>query len=241
MNPYLKQMIDLFHIDNELVGFDPEIERVKNEYMRIENSRNSLLQESQKIKDSIQEVNRKITGLEQNLQKMSDDNKEYEAKMKNVKKDKELNALSIENELRKEQIQYDNNEINRFNDINESLAEKLKDKEDAFAEFESQLSEAEKSMESQLETIQGSKKRIYKEREDLVLTMDKKTHSFYGKIRRWAKETAAVPVKDSACYGCYMKLNDQTYLEVLKSDDIITCPNCGRLLYFLPEDEVDAQ
>jgi len=69
--------------------------------------------------------------------------------------------------------------------------------------------------------------------------MDKKIYSFYGKIRRWAKKTTVVPAKDGACYGCHMKLNDQTYLEILKSEDIITCPNCGRLLYFLPEEDVE--
>jgi len=239
MNQYLKQMIDLSEIDNSVSGFDPEIEKVKSEYNRITKNKNSLINEVEKIQNSVDEVAGKVVSLEQNLQRMADEHKEYEKKLNTIKKEKELNALSMENELRREQIQYDNNEIERYNSIKESLLEKLKDKESAFEEFESQLTEAEKSMGTQLEIIQESKKKIFQERETLVSTMDKKIYSFYGKIRRWAKETTAVPVKDGACYGCYMKLNDQTYLEILKSEDIITCPNCGRLLYFLPEESIE--
>ena len=232
-------MVDLSEIDNDILSFEPEIEKVKSKYNRTERNKNSLLSEVEKIHASVEDITKKIITLEQNLQRMADEQKEYQKKLKEVKKDKELTALSMENELRKEQIQYDNNEIERYNGIKESLLEKLSDKESAFKEFESQLTEAEKSMKIQLETIEKSKKKIYQERETLIASMDKKIYSFYGKIRRWAKETTAVPVKNGACYGCYMKLNDQTYLEVLKSEDIITCPNCGRLLYFLPEEAIE--
>jgi len=55
--------------------------------------------------------------------------------------------------------------------------------------------------------------------------------AFYEKIRVWAGNTAVVPVKKQACYGCYMKLNDKTYSEVIKADEIVNCPHCGRILY----------
>ncbi len=28
-----------------------------------------------------------------------------------------------------------------------------------------------------------------------------------------------------------MKINDKTYAEVIKSEEIINCPHCGRILY----------
>ena len=54
---------------------------------------------------------------------------------------------------------------------------------------------------------------------------------FYEKIRRWARNTAVVPVRKQACYGCYMKLNDHTYASVVRGEEITTCPHCGRILY----------
>ena len=59
----------------------------------------------------------------------------------------------------------------------------------------------------------------------------------YEKIKRWAKDSAVVPVKKQACYGCYMKINDKTYAEVIKAEEIVNCPHCGRILY--KEDEIE--
>ena len=75
-------------------------------------------------------------------------------------------------------------------------------------------------------------------RTELFEKVDKKVLAFYEKIRRWAKETAVVPVKNQACYGCHMKLSDRFYSEFLISDEIMTCPHCGRIIY--KSDESDS-
>ena len=69
----------------------------------------------------------------------------------------------------------------------------------------------------------------------LTAQMNQKILSFYQKIRKWAKNTAVVPVRKQACYGCFMKIYDKTYLAILKSEEIVTCPHCGRILYKEPE------
>ena len=61
--------------------------------------------------------------------------------------------------------------------------------------------------------------------------MDKKILAFYEKIRNWAGNTAVIKVKNQACYGCYMKINDKAYSDLITGEDIVTCPHCGRVLY----------
>ncbi|NLC28118.1 MAG: hypothetical protein GX780_05020, partial [Campylobacteraceae bacterium] len=68
-------------------------------------------------------------------------------------------------------------------------------------------------------------------KEALVETMSQKIITFYEKIRKWAKNTVVVPVKKQACYGCFMRINDKTYAAVIRNEDIITCPHCGRILF----------
>jgi predicted nucleic acid-binding Zn-ribbon protein len=33
-----------------------------------------------------------------------------------------------------------------------------------------------------------------------------------------------------------MKINDNTFTDVLKSEEIVNCPSCGRILYYVPEE-----
>jgi predicted nucleic acid-binding Zn-ribbon protein len=87
---------------------------------------------------------------------------------------------------------------------------------------------------AEIEKIKGE---LFVKREELSRNLEQKVLSFYEKIRIWAGNTAVVPVKKQACYGCYMKLNDKTYSEVIKADEICNCPHCGRILYIEPVTE----
>ena len=82
-----------------------------------------------------------------------------------------------------------------------------------------------------LEEINKERNVIYDKRNELLDQFDKKILTFYEKIKRWAKDTAVVPVKQQACYGCFIKINDKTYAEVLKGEEIVNCLHCGRILY----------
>lgn len=98
-------------------------------------------------------------------------------------------------------------------------------------EISKTLSELENEVSEELSNIEKDRNEVYTQKEDLLAKMNQKVLTFYEKIRKWAKNTAVVPVRKQACYGCFMKINDKTYANVIKSEDIITCPHCGRILY----------
>jgi len=81
------------------------------------------------------------------------------------------------------------------------------------------------------ENIEKERKEVYAKKDKLIATMNQKILAFYEKIRKWAHNTAVVPVKKQACYGCFMQINDKTFSAVIKGEDIVTCPHCGRILY----------
>ena len=72
---------------------------------------------------------------------------------------------------------------------------------------------------------------VYKEKSELVEQIDGKILSFYEKIKRWAGNTAVAPIKNQACYGCHMKLTNRAYSDFLVTEEIFTCPHCGRIIY----------
>jgi predicted nucleic acid-binding Zn-ribbon protein len=38
-----------------------------------------------------------------------------------------------------------------------------------------------------------------------------------------------------------MRLNDHTYAEVIKGEEITTCPHCGRILYLEKQEETQTE
>ncbi len=85
-----------------------------------------------------------------------------------------------------------------------------------------------------MENIEKERRELFLKREAKIRAIDQKILAFYEKIRLWSRNTAVVPVKKQACYGCYMKLNDSAYAEVIKSEEICTCHHCGRIIYVEP-------
>ncbi len=52
---------------------------------------------------------------------------------------------------------------------------------------------------------------------------------------RQARGNAIAEVKNGSCTGCHMAIPPQLSIRVLKQEELITCPNCQRILYVKPE------
>ncbi|EFN2915929.1 hypothetical protein HKV39_001547, partial [Campylobacter coli] len=163
--------------------------------------------------------------------------KELSKKSGAVKTEKEANALKIEEDIAKEQLDAANDEIVRLDKILENKELFKKELLEERAKEEQNLDEIRVSISSQMDGLEKERMNVYTKKTKLVAEMNQKVLSFYEKIRKWAKNTAVVPVKKQACYGCFMKIYDKTYLSVIKGEEIITCPHCGRILYKEQEDQ----
>ncbi|MEO0292700.1 MAG: C4-type zinc ribbon domain-containing protein [candidate division WOR-3 bacterium] len=57
----------------------------------------------------------------------------------------------------------------------------------------------------------------------------------YRKYSRLTKRygSAVVPVVNNICQGCYLLFPTQMIAPEQKNKSVITCPNCGRILYWI--------
>ncbi len=237
MNKYLQDLIKLSQFDTSISMYEPKIENEKAKLATfvdtaegIKETINSLYLEIDDIKSKRTKNNIHLSELRTKLETISKKNKD-------VQTEKELKALQLEEEIAKEQITFANEEIVRLDILCESKEELLKEEQAKLTEEEESIKEIQVAVDNSIEDINKERNVVYKERSELLEKFDNKILTFYEKIKRWAKDTAVVPVKKQACYGCYMKINDKTYAEVIKSEEIVNCPHCGRILYKEAETE----
>jgi len=57
----------------------------------------------------------------------------------------------------------------------------------------------------------------------------------YRRILKSKKDVAIVPLQHGSCGGCHMKVTSQTALSAKGGDQLVSCDNCGRLVYWLDE------
>ena len=231
MNKYLEQLIELSKLDKEIDDFGPRIAKVERTLKLSLDKEKDLKLQAEAFQADIADAKLKKAKNEAHLAELSAKLKDITKKSALVKTAKEVKALQLEEEISKEQCDFANDEINRLDKIIEMKQTNIEALQEKIAEAVKEAEEIKVSIDSQIQTIEEERKNVYQSKDVLVADMSQKILTFYQKIRKWAQNTTVVPVKKQACYGCFMRINDKTYASVLKQDDIITCPHCGRILY----------
>lgn len=231
MNKYLEQLVALSQIDQEIDSFDPKIQAITKPLKEAKNKIEKLDEELKNYDEEIKELKNQQIQNNTHIAEFSAKIAELGKKVASVKTEKEANALKIEEDIAKEQLDAANDEINRLDKILASKEDFKKECGEQKEKEESTLNELSQSINAQVTELEKERAGVAERKNKLVGQMNQKILTFYQKIRKWAKNTAVVPVRKQACYGCFMKIYDKTYLAILKGEEIVTCPHCGRILY----------
>ncbi|HIP62117.1 MAG TPA: hypothetical protein EYG98_06130 [Sulfurovum sp.] len=235
MNKHLVELVELSKIDKSVDSFTPQIEAAQNKIAREQSKVDEVTEKIESLRKIAEENSGKIATYEEQITSIDEQLKSIQKKNKIISSEREMKALSMEEELAKEKLTFANEEIERLGKVNDAKNADAKELEDTLVELTDSVNEVKKVSEKEISDIEKQKEGLYKKRVKNVSTIDQKILVFYEKVRKWAGNTAVVAVKKQACYGCYMKINDKTYSEVIKGEEIVGCPHCGRILYLETE------
>lgn len=231
MNKHLNELIELSKIDQAIDSYNPQLEAADKKVAKVQKKIDAAQAEVDELASSISDNEEKVKAFEEQLTLLNEQLASNAKKSKEISTEKEMKALSLEEDIAKEKMTFANEEIERLQGINETKKELLTEAESKANLLTAELSDINQTVSVEKAEIEKSKGELFIQREELIRDIEQKVLSFYEKIRIWAGNTAVVPVKKQACYGCFMKLNDKTYSEVIKGDEIVNCPHCGRILY----------
>ena len=75
------------------------------------------------------------------------------------------------------------------------------------------------------------------ERERLVAALPKSMGALYVRISARIRDGVAVAeARNGACMACFMALRPQAMAQVRRGEEVVTCDNCNRILYYSPSD-----
>lgn len=223
--------MNLSKIDRGLDSYTPQINEINKKVTAAEQKVQEFEQNKEAIAVDIESNNDNIKSFEIQIQELKDQLDSIKKKQPLVKTEKEVSSLSSEEHIAKETLSYNNEEIERLNKINDVKKAELEEIESGLEAAAQELESVQNEVAEELKSIEEQKSSLYESREKAINEMDLKILAFYEKIRKWAGNTAVVQVQNQACYGCYMKINDKAYSDLIKGEEIVTCPHCGRVLY----------
>lgn len=231
MNKHLQELIELANNDKAIDSYTPQLEAADKKVAKAQKKIDVAQAVLDGLTSDIADNESKVDAFEEQLTLLNDQLALNVKKAKEITTEKEMKALSLEEDIAKEKMKFANEEIERLQGINETKKSLLEEANKKLTALTAEFATVNEATTAEKAEIEKSKGEFFVKREELSRKIEQKVLSFYEKIRIWAGNTAVVPVKKQACYGCYMKLNDKAYAEVIRADEIINCPHCGRILY----------
>ena len=157
-----------------------------------------------------------------------------------TRKNEEYKALTHEIEMAKEVIF-------KIEDAEIVLMEQAEVAQKNVVTATAEAAAAKKLVDDQIGLLNQREENLKKEfaeltssRAALAGAVDDSTRSRYERLFKSKGENVVVTVEHSACGGCHMKLPTQIVTTCRAQGEIVTCPNCGRILYFTSGMELTA-
>ena len=68
--------------------------------------------------------------------------------------------------------------------------------------------------------------------DELAAVVDESTRSKYDRLLKQKGQNVLVGIQHGVCGGCHMQLSRHLVVACIADQEIISCPNCGRILYY---------
>lgn len=101
-----------------------------------------------------------------------------------------------------------------------------------YAAMEADLTAKEESLDARLKEADKSRKSLDMQRSDAGKDIPAPVLARYEFIRQRLAHPVIVPVSNGICSGCNISIPPQGYIELQKGAQILSCPNCQRLIYW---------
>ena len=215
----------ILRVSQELAHIGPERETLKKKaaatQTALETAKNRVKQIESERKQHDLEIEAKKTQIECYL------NQQLQ-----TRKNEEYKALTHEIDMAKA-------EIFKIEDAQIVLMEQAEAAQKEVARTTAEAAAAKKLVDDQIGQLNQREENLKKEltelqsgRAALAGVVEDSTRNRYERLFKGKGENVVVGIEHSACGGCHMKLPAQITTNCRAQAEIVTCPSCGRILYF---------
>ncbi len=235
MSLYLKQieqLVALQKVDNEIMAIrknfehaPKEVEALTGRFSALERQRGHLLEKIEHLQEQERRLGTEIEDDTLRVKKSKSklmlvgNTKEYHAMMR------EMDNLEKVNRLREEEKLALAEELLRQNDALAQL-------EETYSEVKQDLDDKKASLQVRLDEAQKELAKLDKKRTAAGDMVPAPVLARYEFIRERLDHPVIVPVVNGICSGCNIAIPPQSFIDLQKGTQILSCTNCQRLVYW---------
>jgi predicted nucleic acid-binding Zn-ribbon protein len=232
----LAQLIALQKTDTNIRRLQAEIESIPERRVEIEKEFDQRAFEIRGLEERRDAAFHLRASLEKEIFEQKQRTERAEKNLMAAKKPDEYTAAIREADAARKQISTFETQVleqmEAFENAEKELSERAPEVEKLKVDMEARLAafdEQVKRQQQELEALRSDRERMMKE---LPKPMAALFHRISARIR---DGVAVARARNGACTACFMALRPQIMADVRRGDEVITCDNCNRILYYEPE------
>ena len=241
MSPEIEKLLVIQDRDKRLIQLEQQLQRIPGERAEIEERAKAATSrlEELKAKSKHAESERKL--LENEVASKRTQIDKWRSQQVQTKKNEEYQALAHEVEnAEKDIFKIEDKELDLM-DRSEKIAAEIKAEQQVLAEVNAQAQRQTETIGKRETAMKEEIEKLKAERAALCATVDESSLSRYERIMRHRQDVAIVPLQHGNCGGCHLQMPPQVVHQTKRSAEMVTCEQCGRILYWSGEFEPAAE
>ncbi len=235
MNQTIKTLLEIQEIDKLVHKLKENIRTMDAGVKTKENVIKILIKELEEIDAKIDTLKEDREYNEQLVEDKNDQIKALNNKSSLIKNTKEQKALEVEMSMANTSVEKIEDQIvSLLSDI-DTYIEKKDAKQKEVDSLKAEYELLSKTTDKEIKKITGAINNYLKKRSGLFNNIDDATTTQYEEINRWAEGNVMSEIKSESCMGCFLMLPPQVSATVMETEQLVFCPNCGRILYIYDE------
>ncbi len=237
MRNNLKLLGELQEIDLKIDLLHGEKDTLLGEIAALENSvveARNVIAENGAEAASLEEAKKT---LEESLAVESENIVRSEARLKEIKTQKEYQAVSKEiSSAKKLTVELEEQILQKVGQL-EELQKVLAEKQENLNALEVNIAAQQSEVQAKVDKLEAEIAAGVAAKDAAVKGLPASIMKRYCRLREQRRGLAVVGAKDGSCLGCNMNLPPQLYNTLFRGDEVITCPHCQRILILRQETE----
>ena len=235
MLPELKRLVDLQELDKVIRGIAQEMEKLP-EVLETETARlQELKAEHAALAQELEDLKTQRRAVEGDIAELEESIKKSRQRLMEIKSNIEYRAMLKEIAYKEDQRDKTETRLLEGLELIEAKTQALAALDLEIREQQAILAREDEKVKTQLKELKKELAGLEKQRGGLRKGMPAQLIKRYEFIRERRNGTAIAPVREGVCLGCNMNILPQQFIDLQKGDEILQCPHCQRILYWVDE------
>jgi len=241
----IAQLVALQKVDDAIHVMNNELEQAPLEVRTLEQRFTALEEQRAKLLDKLDHLQEQQKRLALEIEDDAARIKKSKSKLMQVGNTREYHAMLREVDNMEKSNRSREEEKLTLHEALQLENANLAEASDAYESVQTELEEKRGTLQTRMSVAQEQLNMLQKERAAAGREIPSPVFSRYEFIRNRLANPVIVPVNQGICSGCHIAVPPQTFIELQRGQQILSCPNCQRLIYWdehfvVPEENTSA-